>query len=270
MLNHRIKESNFLWLNTNMRDIPIHDEIAHMLPEIHEVEIVNENHVRRVCFLGLLTEEPSLYLKGAFGGATISSVNETAKLYYEKLTASGRYDLIIPLTHQSIALDRRLLDEVPFPIVLGAHDHEVFDEVYNECSIIKTGMDGENIGLTEIIWESHTCSTPQIKTILRPSHEYPPDEALQTIVQKHLAVLENLHQLFLFKIPSKPWLPPFSSVMSRYAPSPVAILFANIIRDAMEADCCLLNAGNIRGKKNYTSAGQTVRFFSVFIFSFLI
>lgn len=45
-MHHRIRESRFTWINSNMRDIPLPDDLK--LPEYSIVEVVGaDNHKRR-------------------------------------------------------------------------------------------------------------------------------------------------------------------------------------------------------------------------------
>lgn len=59
------------------------------------------------------------------------------------LTVTDRYvtqaDLVIPLTHQSVARDRELAAEGLFPLILGGHDHDPYIETINNSTFIKVG-----------------------------------------------------------------------------------------------------------------------------------
>lgn len=57
----------------------------------------------------------------------------------EKEIANGGIDLIIPMTHQLMPLDRKLAEMNMFPLIVGGHDHEPYYEEVNGCKIIKTG-----------------------------------------------------------------------------------------------------------------------------------
>lgn len=222
------------------------------LPEFYEIEVRNGDHVRRIALLGLVTEDPTLYLKGAFGGATISPVIPTAQEYYNKLMATGKYDAIIPLTHSVIDRDRELMKQVPFPVLLGGHDHEPFNEVVNKGTILKMGMDGNHIGIVELTWPDATTKAPLVSITSRPASYYQADPVVADTAAKHMILLEHVKKSPLFSIPSDLKMP-FSSIMCRFAPSPVASALLSIIRDALEADCCIVNSGCIRGSKDYSS-----------------
>lgn len=219
------------------------------VPEFVEIEIKNDDHTRRVALLGLITDEKTLYLKGAFGGAEISPLIESAKEYHEKLMKTSRYDAIIPLTHETIEEDRKLLEAVPFPVVIGGHDHEPFTEVINGGTILKMGQDATHFGIIELTWMDPTSTTPLVSITSRPAIYYKPDPVVQEQVRKHTVLLERIRKSPLFAIPKNIT---FSTETIRAEPCPAAEMLLNIIRDSMKADCCIWNAGAIRGKKDYS------------------
>jgi len=125
--------------------------------------------IRRVAFLGLLTNDPGLYRPNAFGGAIIESVVPSAERALERLlpppSASASestddqdpaVDLIIPMTHQGMNEDVEFADHFGgrrFPIVLGGHDHSVIDATTGGGSrILKAGMDAQNAIVIDILW----------------------------------------------------------------------------------------------------------------------
>ncbi len=110
---------------------------------------------------------------------------DTVKTVFDKLTAEGKYDAIIPLTHESIDEDRKLAKVVPFPVIVGGHDHEPYHETIRtqtsktepakETQIIKTGMDGSTIGIIELTWPDVTSKKALVSITFRPSSYYAPD-----------------------------------------------------------------------------------------------
>jgi 2',3'-cyclic-nucleotide 2'-phosphodiesterase (5'-nucleotidase family) len=78
-LAHRISlDSKFVWLNTNMREL---DGKLDVVTEPHQVIEVSHDggsdykySKKKIGLMGLLTEDPSVYRPGVFGGATIEPV----------------------------------------------------------------------------------------------------------------------------------------------------------------------------------------------------
>eukprot|EP00961_Rhodomonas_salina_P040814 548433-Rhodomonas_salina.1 len=156
-LVRRIAESNFTWVNSNMRDWD-----GAQLPEFDIVEVKGGGQTRRVAVLGLLSDDPGLYRPNAFNGATISPVLHATEKLREQLSARSDVDLVLPMTHQPIADDRRFAAHFAgkgpdksnaIPLLIAAHDHEPYQEEVAGCKILKTGSDGDNIGICDIEWE---------------------------------------------------------------------------------------------------------------------
>eukprot|EP00961_Rhodomonas_salina_P154468 2080675-Rhodomonas_salina.1 len=127
-LVERIKESEFQWINSNIENLELGGT---SLPTHVTVDVVDGGHAKRVGLLGLLTEDPAIYVPGSFNGATILPVADTAE-HLRKDLCGQNIDLIIPMTHQTMARDRefarRFHDPAAengnaFPLVLGGHDH---------------------------------------------------------------------------------------------------------------------------------------------------
>ena len=70
------------------------------MPEYEVIEIPGTDKPRRIGLLGLLTEDPALYRVGAWAGATIEPVVETAVKYKQKLESEENVDLVVPITHR--------------------------------------------------------------------------------------------------------------------------------------------------------------------------
>ena len=122
-LHKRMQESTFIWINTNMRGLPLPSDMP-PLPEYSVVEVKSANgeHTRRVALLGLCGEDRSVMKVGAFGGADIVPLMASLKDLYTRLNAAGEaIDAIIPLTHQLMPLDRLLAGDttMTFPLVVG-------------------------------------------------------------------------------------------------------------------------------------------------------
>ena len=198
-LPKRIQQSNFCWLNSNMQEL--NDKVLLLssssgihTPEYATVQVVsNKSSSKQIALLGLLTPDPSLYRPGSFANATIEPVIPTTEALLEKLQQQQQQDndnnnnnnndamidLIIPITHQSMAEDRALAHHFGgtiFPIILGGHDHTPMDETImttttkNKNSnnnnnnggarIFKTGYDAIYTGIIDIRWKNdHGTST---------------------------------------------------------------------------------------------------------------
>jgi 2',3'-cyclic-nucleotide 2'-phosphodiesterase (5'-nucleotidase family) len=131
----RAAEYNGVWINSNMQT---HDSFksGHMVAT-HIVELGSQDHSRKVGFVGVLSNDPVLYRKNAFGGAKIDCPYETMRLYKAKLETEDKVDLVVPLCHLYVPQDYKTCEEFDFPFVLSGHDHHCVDEVHCGTRILK-------------------------------------------------------------------------------------------------------------------------------------
>mmetsp|Transcript_32496 Transcript_32496/g.78886 ORF Transcript_32496/g.78886 Transcript_32496/m.78886 type:complete len:864 (-) Transcript_32496:184-2775(-) len=255
-LAKRIQESEFAWINTNMRDI---DEILKVKTDPHDVIKVKSadgSVEKKVGLLGLLTEDPSVYRPGAFGGAVIEPILECTKKYMKDVMDPLNLDLVVPLTHQRMDPDREFSKTFKgdvFPIVVGAHDHEPYDETYEGSRIVKTGMDGHNTAIIDIIWDASKGDKPKVDVDMVTTPSYMPDRTILKVVQGHKRILHELKAARLFKLSN--WLKGgdtvFSTKDNRLGPSSGSKVLCSMFRMGMRADCCICNSGAIRAGKVY-------------------
>jgi 2',3'-cyclic-nucleotide 2'-phosphodiesterase (5'-nucleotidase family) len=275
-LQKRIEhDSDFDWINTNLRDL---DETLGVTTLPHAViEVTSKNHhptTKRVGLLGLLTDDPSLYTPEAFGGASIESVIPATEAYLSDVIDPLGMDLVVPMTHQRIPEDRAFMKHFGgerFPIILGGHDHEMYDETVRGSRILKTGMDGDHAAIIDVVWEigsddfdtddngnNRQNSSPEISVAMVRTDSYPPDKQVAKLVESHEKVLEELESARIFRFSDV--LPSndddkhpvsFSTENNRLGFGHGSTAFATMLRTGMRADCSLINAGNVRGGKTY-------------------
>jgi 2',3'-cyclic-nucleotide 2'-phosphodiesterase (5'-nucleotidase family) len=255
-LANRIKESKFKWVNTNMREI---DQILDVKTDPHDVveaKSKNKKRKKKIGLLGLLTEDPSIYRPGAFGGATIEPVLKCTQKYMKEVMDPLKLDLVVPLTHQRMEPDREFSKEFKgdiFPIVVGAHDHEPYDETWEGSRIIKTGMDGDRTAIIDIKWKSPKDKKPEVTVDMVTTQSYPPDRNILKVVQGHKRVLNELEAAKIFKLSN--WLKGddkvFSTKNNRLGPSTGSMALCSMFRMGMRVECCVCNSGAIRAGKVY-------------------
>lgn len=251
-----MEESRFAWINTNMREL---DDVLPVATLPHDViQVTNGRTTKRVGLLGLLTEDPSVYRPGVFAGATIEPIVPTTERYMKEVMDPLDLDLVIPLTHQRMNDDRNFMrafgGEI-FPLILGGHDHEVYDETINGSRIVKTGMDAENTAIHDIIWKNSNDmdSLPETTVHIIPTNTYPADEDMMRRVAGHERILEELNQAKLFRFVD--WLKngdlPFTTKDNRLGLDNGTTVFGSLVRMGMRATIGLMNAGNVRGSETY-------------------
>ncbi len=249
-LADRIRESKFVWINSNMTGLP---DYFPELPEYVKLDFESSTQKRSVALIGLLTDDKYLYRGGAFGGACIAPVAATALKLHEKL--SPLVDCVIPLTHQSMAHDRHLalISAGRFPCIIGAHDHSPFTETVAGVPIIKAGMDAINLAITDIVWSSPSTpkEAPDVSISLVPVKRFEPNQMMTKLVKDHqtrvLGTLEAAHIVGLRPIGG------LTSYAIRVEQRTMGTFLTSTLRDSVMGDCCLLPSGTIRRGYDYPS-----------------
>merc|ERR1719436_1502319 len=82
---------------------------------------------------------------------------------WEKIKAAeGAIDCFVPMLHLNIPEDRKFGEAIGkheelskvTPVLLAAHDHEVYIEQAGKSLVFKVGQDAENIGVIDIYWDA--------------------------------------------------------------------------------------------------------------------
>jgi len=243
-LLRRYDESKFVWINTNMPDLPMHGRPA--MPDYIILKIPGHNCVKKIALLGLNTNEAKLYSPKAFGGAKILSPFETARKYAELLRPE--VDCIIPLTHLSMPDDRRLAAmQLGFPIAVGGHDHDLCHEIVCGQHILKMGQDAINIGIVDLTWRGNEPE-PFITVQVHESRAYDPHPAIVERIEVHMHVLDRLAEASLTPFPVGV---PMSSAEVRKQTATMGVFLCTAAREALSAECCIYKAGYLRGCRDY-------------------
>jgi 2',3'-cyclic-nucleotide 2'-phosphodiesterase (5'-nucleotidase family) len=254
-LCHRVQELKSTWISTNVFDVGT--AMKH-----HDIIRVCGNGTRAVSvgILGVVSLDPSLYRRVPFGGARGEPANPCLLRESVRLVKEHQCACIVPLTHQSMADDRLLAHaqrhvrgHVPFPIILGGHEHVPIREYVENTWILKAGSDAFEAMIIDLVWsaevpEKGTVDTPQVTIRVEQVCHYPEDSAVRRKVDFHLSKVRDLEQAQLLTISDGKTL---SSVGTRCKQTTLGTLFCSQIRDALKADGCLINGGGIRGNRDY-------------------
>jgi len=264
----RIRQYKGTWLNSNMRSFN-EEEGKNLppgaLPDNHLIELEGG---RSVALIGLCCgggSNVSLYRDGAFNGhaARITPVLDAVDDAAARARAAyPNVDCVIPLTHQYMPDDLELSSR-DFPVVLGGHDHSVFNETRNGTLFIKAGEDAYQVAVIDIVWATDAPPAPapptsvsvQLVQLVQPlQHEgppmelqYTPDDAVLERIKNWQKPAVELQSAVLARLePGK-----YSSVGVRQAESTMATLICTAMSDVVDCDGALINAGAVRGNKNY-------------------
>jgi 2',3'-cyclic-nucleotide 2'-phosphodiesterase (5'-nucleotidase family) len=185
----RMTEAKFLWLGTNVLGPdgkPFGGALATTTRQVGELTIG---------LFGLLTPETAK-LSSPGPTVTFAPVVPTAKTAVEALRQAGA-DVIIALTHLSLAEDRALAQQVPgISIILGGHDHEPITWYEGGTLIHKAGYDAHYLGRIDLMMEKKvTEKGPQVTVTpswrMIANRGVTPDPGVAAEVARYTAILDQ-------------------------------------------------------------------------------
>lgn len=250
-LVQRIGEFKGTWLNSNMPDF------EPSLPSSWSKSLIGNDgkpSAREIAFIGLCVgggRFKATYRDGAFGGAaaTMVPVISAAQIAYDEMQQRPfPVHSVIPITHQDMAEDATLAETGLYPVILAGHDHDVMIEKRGECTIIKAGMDAVQAAIVDIEWPDDPCGAPQVTVNLKDTKDYEPDPGLSAMIADINKPVRELEQAMLYELKEDEEL---SSKKAKYSESSFARLVATAIRESLECDAATINAGAVRGNKEY-------------------
>lgn len=252
-LRSRIREFHGVWLNSN---------ITHFEPPMPAFQIL---HVTapggrsvRVGLLGVVMAGGSEYRRPPFGGAPMEPANQAALRIATYLLQHHACDCVLPMTHQDIDDDRLLAATPlpaglpPFPLIIGGHEHRVYHELVDQTWIVKSGSDAVQATIVDLTWPAEKPTdgpdVPTVRLRLERTSDYREDSALRTRVNARMMAVRELEAATLLRLPPQTIL---SSVGTRVHQTSLSTLLSSRIRDAVDAEGCLMNGGGIRANREY-------------------
>jgi len=248
----RMAESHFAWLGTNVLGPdgkPFGGALATMTRQVGTLT---------VGLFGLLTPETAR-LSSPGPTVTFAPVVPTAKTAVAALRQVGA-DVIIALTHLSIAEDRALAQQVPgISVILGGHEHDPITWYEGGTLIHKSGYDAHYLGRIDLTMEKKVTEKGAQVTVI-PSWRMianrgvTPDPDVATEVARYMATLDQeLGQ------PLGQTQTALNSQTGevRTRETTMGNLIADALREVLQADVALVNGGGIRGNRLY-EAGTTL------------
>jgi 2',3'-cyclic-nucleotide 2'-phosphodiesterase (5'-nucleotidase family) len=239
------------------------------LPTAQIVEVSGPGTRRvRVGLVGVVMDDAGIYRKRPFGGATLLPANETARRAARHLVSEEGCACVVPLTHQTMEADRALAEGARacgIPVIVGGHEHTAFLEQIAGTWVVKAGCDATHAVIVDLAWPAEappagSPDLPEVRVRLESVAPYPEDPALRARVDGHLRALAALQSATLFSVGHAPERAaalhlgpgaPLSSVGTRARQTSLGTLLCSLLRDALEADACVMNGGGIRAAREY-------------------
>ena len=248
----RMTEAKFLWLGTNVLG-PDGKPFGRALPTT-----TRQVGDLTIGLFGLLTPETAK-LSSPGPTVTFAPLVPTAKTAVEALRQAGA-DVIIALTHLSIAEDRALAQQVPgISVILGGHEHEPITWYEGGTLIHKAGSDAHYLGRIDLTIEKKvTEKGPQVTVTpswrMIANRGVTPDPSVAAEVARYTAILDQeLGQ----PVGQTQTALNSQTAEVRTRETTIGNLIADALREALQADVALVNGGGIRGNRLY-EAGTTL------------
>ena len=286
-LLERIAQFGGVWINSNMPGITAGSPL-HPLPEYDVVEVASRSggHRRRVAVLGLLCDYAQLSRKSAFNGLAaaggIEPPIDALKRLAGALRDAEKPDAVVAMTHLLDPEDDAICATGLCDAVLGGHDHAVTARASSGVPLAKAGMDATHAVVMDLSWGDARAATPAIRATVERTADFAPDAALAARVASHLAKVEAMDEMVLSSVrrvrrdlfpglrvdaaaasrgrraslrrSAADATPPLTSVGVRNGERSMATLLASIVAAELGADCCVLEAGGVRGNATYEAS----------------
>lgn len=136
VLRERLSESRFPWLAANLSAAD-----GQPLPNTQAGKIYDLNGIK-VGIVGLITPD-SAYLSKGGKSFVFEEVTRSASRAAAELRQQGA-QVLVALTHVSLAQDRELASLGIFDLILGGHEHYMISEQVGRTPIFKAGSDARD------------------------------------------------------------------------------------------------------------------------------
>ena len=234
VLQERIAESEFTWLSTNVL------WRMGLYPGTQTTALVEVDGVK-VGLLGLVTPDTVVLASPGEETRFVDPI-AAARIGAERLKAQGA-EVIVALTHLTIAEDRALLAAVPeIDVVLGGHDHDVTTDWVGRQFISKAGSEARYLGVTTLTVENGRMvdARSEMVPVTRDLAPHPAMTALMADYESQLdAALGEVIGETLVPLDAR-------NSTIRQKEDPLGNLVADALRAFTGADVAVTNGGGIR------------------------
>jgi 5'-nucleotidase len=260
VLRERMKESRFIYTIANVFDKatgkPFGGASRYIIREFDGV---------RVAVFGLLLAETASV--SAPGPAVrFDDPIVVGKRLSRELRRSGA-DIVIALTHLPMRDDKRLAAEADVDLIVGGHEHEVLESFAGRTLITKMGSDARNLGRIDLnvarVASGRRSRTDRARSRLTRAHfkldsadflAIPVTDSVADDPEVASVVGEYEKQLnaSLGEVIGKTSVPlDARASVIRFGESNLGNFLADVYKQAVGADCALLNSGGIRSDTTY-------------------
>ena len=259
-------------LNSNLRHPP--KEESWLVDSFPAYDLVPSYCGRvNIALMGLISDEQGMFRDDKFKGVPIDRMAEAFDaVQKETVLGSAKADLVVPLTHASMAQDKIFAAHLAKGssqkhLIIGGHEHEPMDETVvgqngATVRILKAGTEAQGASLIDLKFDTSGARTEaqplaklaEIDYQLIDLRELEDSVVVKQIVDTHMKVLHQMeHQIV---VNCSELLPPgeiLSSKRTRHEQTTMGAFFCQAIKEELEADVAILNGAPIKGDATYPS-----------------
>jgi 2',3'-cyclic-nucleotide 2'-phosphodiesterase (5'-nucleotidase family) len=248
VLMQRMKESRFQWVISNVVDMagqPLAGTVPYIVRTFGSI---------KVGFIGLMLTSEQISSEQLGGVVKLNDPFDAAAKYIPILKQQN-VDVIVALTHLSIAEDRRLVERFPeIDLIVGGHEHYPIVVTANRTLISKAGTDARFVARIDI--DKRNNLTERYFELIPVTATIADDPATADIV---LAYERRLGTELDMVVGTSRMDLDAEELRLRASETNLGDLFADAIRASANADVGLVNSGGIRGDRIYPAGPITRR-----------
>mmetsp|Transcript_48791 Transcript_48791/g.147011 ORF Transcript_48791/g.147011 Transcript_48791/m.147011 type:complete len:480 (-) Transcript_48791:298-1737(-) len=272
-LEERIREisQSVKIINTNLRPAELSpDHWLLSLCNPHEIITTPCGRVN-VGLLGLLSDEPPLYVGGTFHHLPLGDVLESYSRSFQKLVP-GRADYVVSLTHQTIDRDRDLArhilrrhSECGHQLLIGGHEHDPHEEDIVEgdsfVRICKSGQDAEHASIIDISFDLSTerPRAVDVSTELVDLQNMSDAIVVKSVVDVKMKGLEKMGNEIIVDDSLVPSSVKLCSTGSGQSTTTFGSFACDAIKHEMQVDAAILPGNLIQGESTYPCNHMTYK-----------
>lgn len=245
----RIRESKFTWLGANVVDSKSGKIFADTPPFV-----IRQFGGIKIGIIGLLLPETK-ETSSMEAGLQVNDFCATARKYIPMMKAKGA-NMIIGLTHLSMAEDKKLAGCAKFDLILGGHEHSLLQSSANGTPIFKMTADAREAGKFQITFNDRSGKVESIDWEIIPvTDKIEEDPAFASVVERYRDLLDKLAVPVGFTSVPLDAL----ALSNRTKETDIGNFIADSYRNAAGADVALVNGGSIRADLSYGRGTLTKR-----------
>lgn len=246
----RMKDSKFHWICANVIDKDSGSTFGQVSPYvIRDIDGV------KVGIIGFLT--PDTVNQSRPGPRiAIEDPVKIAQKYIPEMKAKGA-QVIVGLTHLTIAQDQELAKAAPFDLIMGGHEHYLINAYAGHAPILKMGSDARYLGKIQVSFSTKKNAVENIVWEVMPvNSELKEDPDMLKAIHSYDDELakELDHEIGTSTVP-------LDAVQANNETKETNL--GNFVADAFRkytgADVCLVNGGSIRSNQIYAEGALKKR-----------